>query len=161
MDFRIRWGKRNDCIQVLELIKELAIFEKAETEVELSLAELEEDGFGEKPRYQLIVAEQEAQIIGIALFYEKYSTWKGRCIYLEDLIVTRSKRKLGVGKSLFQAVMMEAKSRNSGRMEWQVLDWNEAAIGFYKNYEAELDGEWINGKFRREHLQKIEFNEGI
>ncbi len=161
MDFNIREGEPRDCKRVLELIKELAIFEKAELEVELTAEELREDGFGENSIYQLIVAEEGNIIVGIALFYEKYSTWKGRCVYLEDLIVTESRRQMGVGKALFQAVMKEAKERNSGRMEWQVLDWNQGALDFYKGYNAELDEEWINGKFRREQLQKIDFDEGI
>ena len=153
MDFIVREGRIEDCQATLELIQELAIYEKAEKEAILSVKQLEEDGFGEHPIYGLFVAEQAGIIIGIALYYEKYSTWKGRCIYLEDLIVTKSKRGIGAGKALFEAVMEEAKSRNSGRMEWQVLDWNEPAIDFYKSYGAELDGEWLNGRFRQEALQ--------
>ena len=103
----------------------------------------------------MFVAELHDKVLGVALYYEKYSTWKGRCIYLEDLIVTEKHRGIGAGKALFEAVIQEAKQRNSGRMEWQVLDWNQSAIDFYKKYEAELDGEWINGKFRREQLQKF------
>ncbi len=153
MGFIIRKGEVKDCEATLKLIKELAIYEKAENEVELSLGQLIEDGFGETPIYELVVAEQDNQLIGIALYYEKYSTWKGRCIYLEDLVVTRSKRGIGAGKALFEAVMQVAKERNSGRMEWQVLDWNQPAIGFYKSYHANLDEEWFNGKFTREQLK--------
>ena len=89
-------------------------------------------------------AEEEAKVIGIAIFYEKYSTWKGRSIYLEDLIVTEKMRGHGLGKALFEAVIMEAKRRGSGRMEWQVLDWNEPAINFYRKYGAAFDEEWVN-----------------
>ncbi|KAA3650777.1 MAG: GNAT family N-acetyltransferase [Bacteroidetes bacterium] len=155
MSFLIRKGRKEDCQAVLELIKELAIFERAEKEMVLSLEELQEDGFGKHPIYEMFVAELHDKVLGVALYYEKYSTWKGRCIYLEDLIVTEKHRGIGAGKALFEAVIQEAKQRNSGRMEWQVLDWNQSAIDFYKKYEAELDGEWINGKFRREQLQKF------
>ncbi len=153
--FIIRAGEKKDCAALLNLIQELALYEKAANEVEVTLAILEEDGFGKDPAYQLIVAEKNNKVIGIALFYEKYSTWKGRSIYLEDLIVTEKERGIGAGRALFEAVIQEAKRRNSGRMEWQVLDWNEPAIQFYKTAGAELDGEWINGKFRREQLQKF------
>lgn len=155
MSFTIREGLAEDCSAVIELIKELAIFERAEQEMTLSVEELKNDGFGENPIYSMYVAEQKGQVIGVALYYEKYSTWKGRCVYLEDLIVTEKCRGIGAGKALFIAVIKEAKKRNSGRMEWQVLDWNEGAINFYKSLGAELDGEWINGKFRREQLQGI------
>jgi GNAT superfamily N-acetyltransferase len=162
MEFVIRKGKREDCPAVLKLIQELAIYERAEKEAELSVEELEQDGFGPHAIYELLVAEQHEQIIGMALFYEKYSTWKGRSIYLEDLIVTEKARGIGAGKALFNAVAQEAKRRNSGRMEWQVLDWNQPAIDFYEKAGAELDGEWINCKFRREDLQqKTLINEGI
>lgn len=155
MSFTLRKGVKSDCTEVVELIKELAIFEKAEHEMELSVSELENDLFGEKAICSMFVAVKEGRLIGVAIFYEKYSTWKGRCIYLEDLIVTKSERGIGAGKALFEAVIKEAKERNSGRMEWQVLDWNHGAIDFYKIYEAELDGEWFNGKFRREQLQEM------
>lgn len=155
MDFVIRKGRKADCLSTLELIQELAVYEKAPQELDISLKDLEEDGFGENSIYELFVAEQNDKIIGIAVFYEKYSTWKGRCIYLEDLIVTESKRGIGAGKALFEAVVSFAKEKNSGRMEWQVLDWNTPAIDFYKSYSAELDGTWYNGRFTKEQLQKI------
>ena len=162
MEFNIRQGKREDCMAVHQLIRELAIYERAEEEFVLSLDQLVEDGFGENPIYFLFVAELNNEIIGVAISYEKYSTWKGRCIYLEDLIVTEKYRGIGAGKSLFEAVIKEASNRNAGRMEWQVLDWNEPAIDFYKSYKAELDNEWINGRFRNEQLNKMVIeNEGI
>ena len=157
MSFSIRKGTKEDCARTLELIQELAFYEKAPQEVSLTVEELEEDGFGQNPIYELLVAEQEGEIIGVALFYEKYSTWKGRCTYLEDLIVTESKRGIGAGKALFEAVISHSKNKKSGRMEWQVLDWNKPAIDFYKSYGAELDPEWFNGRFRSEQLQKMDF----
>lgn len=153
MKFIIRKGEAKDCEAALELINELAVYERAENEVELSVEQLIEDGFGKQPIYQLIVAEENNEIIGIALYYEKYSTWKGKCIYLEDLVVTKSRRGIGAGKALFEEVMKVAKEKNSGRMEWQVLDWNKPAIDFYKSYGAQLDGEWFNGRFTRDQLK--------
>lgn len=154
--FSVRKGTENDAEAVLGMIKELALYEKAPSEVTLTLEELRADGFGPKPIYGLFVAEHESQIVGIALYYEKYSTWKGRCLFLEDIIVTESKRGYGIGHQLFEAVVGVAKAKNSARMEWQVLDWNEPAIKFYKKYNATLDGEWLNGKLTREQIQ--EFN---
>lgn len=156
MNFKIRQGRVEDCEATLQLIKELAVYEKAPEEVEIDVQTLQEDGFGENPIYNLLVAEKEGRIIGLALYYEKYSTWKGRCTYLEDLIVTHSERGIGAGKALFEGVIKAAKERNSGRMEWQVLDWNAPSIEFYKKYGAELDGEWFNGRFRREQLEKLD-----
>lgn len=155
MDFIIRKGRKEDCKQTLYLIHELADYEKAPQEVTLSLKQLQDDGFGENSIYELLVAEHNGAIIGIALFYEKYSTWKGRCLYLEDLVVTESKRGIGAGKALFEAVIKSAKEKGSGRMEWQVLDWNTPAIDFYKSYNAELDGTWFNGRFTKEQLKQI------
>lgn len=155
MSVTIRKGKKEDCKAALELIHELAVYEKAADQVEISLEELEADGFGKNAIYDLLVAERDGKIIGIALYYMKYSTWKGKCIYLEDLIVTEQERGVGAGKMLFEELVKIAADLNVGRMEWQVLDWNEPAIGFYKKYDAELDGEWFNAKFRREQLQEI------
>lgn len=149
----VRVGLREDVPAVLNLIRELALYERAPEEVTITLKELEEDGFGQNPIYGLFVAEADGALVGIALYYEKYSTWKGRCVYLEDIIVTESMRGKGIGAQLFEAVVAIAKERNSARMEWQVLEWNEPAIGFYKKYNAELDGEWLNGKLTREQIQ--------
>ena len=154
-EFQIRKGRVSDCKAVYELIKELAIYERAGKEVDISEKQLEEDGFGPRAIYNLLVAEQKGKVIGMALYYEKYSTWKGRSIYLEDLIVTAEMRGIGAGKALFEAVMQEAKKRGSGRMEWQVLEWNQPAIDFYASYGANLDSEWINGKFTKEQLQRL------
>ena len=141
---------------MFNLIMELALYEKAPQEVTVTLDELVADGFGDNPIYGLFVAEQGNVIVGIALYYEKFSTWKGRSLFLEDIIVTESKRGNGIGHALFQSVIAVAKERNSARMEWQVLDWNEPAINFYKKYNANLDAEWLNGKLTREQIQ--EFN---
>lgn len=149
----IRKSTSNDMASVLDLIKELAAYEKAPNEVELDVETLIDDGFGEHKIFDCLVAEEGGQIIGFALFYTKYSTWKGKCLFLEDFIVSDSKRGLGTGKLLFEAVVQEAKSRKVKRMEWQVLDWNEPAINFYKKFNATLDPEWVNGKLTYNQLQ--------
>ncbi len=138
---------------VLQLIQELANYEKAPQEVEVTEEELLNDGFGEHPVYELIVAEVNNEVVGIALFYTKYSTWKGKCIYLEDLVVTTSMRQKGIGSLLFEAVAKVGKTRQVKRMEWQVLEWNEPAIQFYKKYNANIDPEWYNGKLVFDQLQ--------
>lgn len=151
----VRKGTREDVPRVFELINELATYERAPDAVTLTLDELYEDGFGPSPIYGLFVAEKDGTVVGIALYYEKYSTWTGRCIFLEDIIVTEQERGNGIGHSLFEAVMAVAKARNSARLEWQVLDWNEPAIRFYRKYNATLDPEWLNGKLTREQLQQL------
>lgn len=144
--FIIRPGTPADIPAVHDLIVELAIYERAGGEVENTLEELYEDGFGPKAIYELLVAEQEGIVQGMALWYVKYSTWKGKCGYLEDLVVRESQRGQGMGKALFEAVAKTCAERKYRRMEWQVLDWNEPAIRFYQALGASLDPEWMNGK---------------
>lgn len=158
MEFKIRKGIKKDCSAFLKLIQELADYEKAPNEVALTIKNLEEDGFGKEAIYKSFAAVQGSELIGLAIYYEKYSTWKGRSLYLEDLIITKEKRGIGAGKALFEAVMQEAKDLNYGRMEWQVLDWNQPAIDFYTTYGAELDSTWINGRFSKEQLQQFKFS---
>ena len=155
MELLVRKGKREDCKAVLELIKELAVFEREPDAVDVSLSQLEEDGFGDDPIYDLLIGEINGEVRGMALYYEKYSTWKGRAIYLEDLIVTESSRGKGLGMKLFRAVIQEAYERSAGRMEWQVLDWNQPAIDFYKNMGAAIESEWLNGRFSKEQIKRI------
>lgn len=145
MNASIRKATPEDMPKVLELITELAVYENAAEQVENTVEQLTEDGFGANPVFECIVAEEET-VVGFALFYTSYSTWKGTCLYLEDLLVTESKRRAGIGKLLFDEVLQVAKDRGAKRFEWQVLDWNEPAINFYKKYNADLDPEWINGK---------------
>lgn len=154
----IRKGVIRDLPEVLALIKELAEYEKAPLEVENSLAEMQKDGFGDHPIYRLYVAELDQKIVGIAIFYYKYSTWKGKCIFLEDIIVTEKMRGNKIGALLFEKVISIAKEEQVRRLEWQVLDWNEPAINFYKKYNANLDPEWINGKLVYEQLQNFKLN---
>jgi GNAT superfamily N-acetyltransferase len=153
MSIVIREGKKEDVPALLHLIRELAVYEKAPHEVEVTEEELLKDGFGEHPIYHLIVAEKGSEVIGIALYYYKYSTWKGRCLYLEDFVVAEEYRQKGVGTQLFKAVRVVAKREHVKRMEWQVLDWNEPAIQFYKKEAADLDGDWLNGRLVYDQLQ--------
>ncbi len=140
----IRKAVREDCAPMLELIKELADYEKALHEVTLTLDRFMEDGFGNSPVWGAFVAEQNGEIIGISLFYDRYSTWKGRRLYLEDLVVTEKMRGKQIGKKLFEATMDYGKSCQYSGMVFQVLNWNEPAINFYKKYSPKFDNEWFN-----------------
>ena len=145
MPIQIRRATAADCPRLLELIQELADYEKAPHEVTVSLAHFTQSGFGENPVWWAFVAETANGIQGFALYYIRYSTWKGQSLYLEDLIVTESMRGKGIGALLFERILQEAKEKKFVRVSWQVLEWNEPAINFYKKYKAELDPEWING----------------
>lgn len=155
-ELTIRKARKEDCPRLLELIRELALYEKAPEEVTVTPGEFEQAGFGDKPVWWAFVAENEHTIVGFALYYIRYSTWKGCRMYLEDLIVTEQYRWRGVGKLLFDELIREAKQQKFKGITWQVLDWNEPAIRFYKKYNAELSGEWLNGHISEEQL--IEFN---
>lgn len=153
-DFKIRQAVAADMPAVHALIKELAIYERAEHEFVVTVEQLTADGYGPVPIFECLVAENETVgIAGMALFYTKYSTWKGACIYLEDLVVQENFRGFGLGKRLLEVLMVLARDRKVGRLEWQVLDWNNSAIGFYEKMGAVLDEEWINCKFTFEQLQ--------
>lgn len=140
----IRKAERKDCKRLLELVHELAVYEKAPDEVTVSLQHFEESGFGNNPVWWAFVAETDGNIIGFALYYIRYSTWKGQRMYLEDIIVTESWRGKGIGSMLFAALQQEAKEKQFNAICWQVLEWNEPAIHFYKKYNASFDGEWLN-----------------
>lgn len=144
MDFQIRTAKKEDCPRLLELIQELATYEKAPEEVTVSLAEFEIAGFGEQPVWWAFVVEHEGLIVGMSLYYIRYSTWKGRRLYLEDIIVTESMRGKGLGKLLMDHTINHAREAGFSGMMWQVLDWNEPAINFYKKYNSKFDEGWIN-----------------
>ncbi|MGJ1323336.1 N-acetyltransferase family protein [Sphingobacterium faecium] len=140
----IRPAIEADGVRMLELIRELAIVEKAPDEVTVSMEEFLDAGFGKNPVWGAFVAEVDEKIVGISLYYIRYSTWKGRRLYLEDLIVTESMRGYGIGKQLFEETLNLGKSQGYHGMVWQVLDWNEPAIQFYKKYKADFDAAWIN-----------------
>jgi GNAT superfamily N-acetyltransferase len=142
--YQIRNAVKADCPAMMDLIRELAIFEKAPEQVTVSLSHFEESGFGEQPVWWAFVAETDGVIVAMALYYIRYSTWKGQRMYLEDIIVSEAYRGQGVGAALMEALIAEAKAKHFNGMIWQVLDWNEAAIQFYKKYQAHFDPEWIN-----------------
>ncbi|MBS1650969.1 MAG: GNAT family N-acetyltransferase [Bacteroidetes bacterium] len=146
MSITIRVGQERDVAAALDLVKELADYEKAPNEVIVTVNEMTEWGFGAKKIFDFFVLEKAGRIIGIALYYFKYSTWKGKCVFLEDIIITESERGNGYGKLLFEKVLEISKKENVKRLEWQVLNWNETAINFYKKNNAIFDNEWINCK---------------
>ncbi|MEM6845197.1 MAG: GNAT family N-acetyltransferase [Bacteroidota bacterium] len=155
MSINLRDGIKEDLPQVLQLIKELAEFEREPQEVEITLRELEQDGFGTKPVFDFFVAEDTEQnkIVGLALYFYSYSTWKGKCIYLEDLIVTEAYRGRGIGKQLLDQVIRKAKEEDARRVVWQVLDWNTPAIEFYKSLGASLLPEWVTCRLVKDQIQ--------
>ncbi len=144
MDILIRKANRKDCTRMMELIQELATYEKAPDEVTVSLSHFEESGFGDNPVWWAFVAEVQGVVIGMALYYVRYSTWKGQRMYLEDILVTEDMRGQKIGSLLFDALIKEAKEKGFNGMNWQVLEWNEPAINFYKKYNANFDPEWVN-----------------
>ncbi len=150
----IRYAVREDCKDLMALIRELAVYEKAEHEVTVSLEAFEEAGFGVSPVWKSFVALHEGKVIGMALYYTRYSTWKGCRLYLEDFLVTEPYRGKGVGKLLFEKVIGEASQAPYQGMSWQVLDWNEPAIRFYQRYKADFDGGWLNASISEDKLKK-------
>lgn len=144
MEIKIRIAVKEDCPRLLELIHELAIYEKAPDEVTVTLTHFTESGFGEKPVWWAFVGEENEKILGFALYYIRYSTWKGQRMYLEDIIVTEEARGRGIGKLLMDRLIEEAKEKKFSGIMWQVLEWNEPAINFYKKYDTHFDKEWVN-----------------
>ncbi len=150
-DIIIRRAVREDCPRLLELVRELAEYEKAPNEVTVTLDHFMESGFGEKPVWWAFVATvpspgqpDDRLIAGFALYYVRYSTWKGQTMYLEDILVTEHMRGKGIGQQLFDRLLEEAREKGFRRITWQVLDWNEPAINFYRRQGARMDPEWLN-----------------
>ncbi len=159
MNLLIREAEKADCPRLLELIAELALFEKAPEEVTVTLAEFEDAGFGKQPVWKGFTAEVDGFIVGFALYYVRYSTWKGCRMYLEDLIITEAYRSRGIGMMLIKTLVKEALEKGFSGMLWQVLDWNEPAIGFYKKLNASFDGAWINVSLSKEQLSTIDLSD--
>lgn len=154
MSFTIRSGEKRDAQAIQHLIVELAIFEKLPNEVEITAKDLIRDGFSANPKFKTFVAEEaNGNIIGMALFYERYSTWKGTTIHLEDLIVTQTKRNIGAGKALYSAVLKYAHDNGCKRVCWDVLDWNTNAINFYESTGANVLPDWRVVHMREEQLK--------
>ena len=146
MEIHIRKGKKEDVPAALGLVKELATYEKEPNAVITTIESMTRDGFSENPCYFLLVAEIEKEVVGIAIYFIMYSTWKGKCLYLDDIVITEKHRRIGIGTKLFNEVIRETKRLKCMQLHWQVLEWNEPAINFYKKYYAIMDEEWINGK---------------
>jgi GNAT superfamily N-acetyltransferase len=144
MNIKIRKAVKEDCPRLLELITELAVYEKAPDDVTVTMEHFIESGFGKNPVWWAFIAEVDGRVEGFALYYIRYSTWKGQAMYLEDIIVTESMRGKKLGKLLFNRLIEEAKEQKWTRIIWQVLNWNEPAINFYKKYNAGFDDEWVN-----------------
>ena len=145
MEINIRRAVKEDGHAIMELIKELALYEKAPEEVTIKYDHFIESGFGENPVWWAFVAETtEKKVVGFALYYIRFSTWKGQRLYLEDIVVNEQYRGQSVGSLLLDRLIVEAKEKKFTGMMWQVLDWNEPAINFYKKYNAKMDGAWIN-----------------
>ncbi|MCU7548401.1 GNAT family N-acetyltransferase [Chitinophagaceae bacterium LB-8] len=144
MDVKIRKAVKEDCPRMMELVHELAVYEKAPHEVTITMDHFVDSGFGAHPVWWAFVAEVDGIVQGFALYYIRFSTWKGQRMYLEDFYVTEKMRGKGLGKLLFEQLFEEAKSRYFTGIAWQVLEWNEPAINFYKKYNPSFDGEWVN-----------------
>lgn len=144
MSIQIRRALKTDCPRLLELINELAVYERAPEEVTVTLEHFIESGFGEHPVWWAFVAEEKGVVQGFALYYIRYSTWKGQRMYLEDILVTEEARGKGIGKMLMDQLIEEARERKFNGITWQVLEWNEPAINFYKKFNASFDPEWVN-----------------
>jgi GNAT superfamily N-acetyltransferase len=150
-----REATKEDAQFIFDLINKLAEFEKAADKVAISLEQLENDGFGDDPLYFAHILECDGQRAGFTLCYYRYSTWKGKSLCLEDLFVLPEFRKKGLGKLALDELKKHANEVGCGRFEWQVLDWNEPAIKFYKSIGAELDPEWINCRLEGESLKSL------
>lgn len=142
--YLIRKAQRSDCPAMMALVQELAVFEKAPEEVTVSPVHFEESGFGPQPVWWAWVAEHEGQVIGMALYYIRFSTWKGQRMYLEDIVISEAHRGKGAGTLLMDALIAEAREKQFSGITWQVLEWNDPAIRFYEKYNAVFDPEWVN-----------------
>ena len=158
MEFKLRESTPQDMPAVLELIQELAIFEKEPEAVIISAEDLKRDGFGENPSFKCFVAEVDGKIQGMALCYFRYSTWKGKTVHLEDLVIRESFRQKGLGKALYTQVIKYAKEQNVKRTEWVVLDWNTPAKDFYSRSGATVFDDWctvqMDEKAMKDFLEK-------
>jgi len=155
MNILVRKGTKEDMPSVHALIYELAVYEKAPQEVSNTVDDMLKDGFGEHPIFFCLVAEADGKVVGTAIYHLKYSTWKGRGVYLDDIVVTESMRGNKIGSLLFDEVVKDARNLKAKQLHWQVLDWNEPAIHFYKKYESNMDGEWINCKLTEKQISNF------
>ena len=155
METKIRKGEKSDLSDVLNLIKELADFENAKDQVTITLEDLKRDGFGEHPFYWFLVAEQKNKIVGLSFYWIRYSTWKGKFLFLEDFVIKKEYKRQGIGSKLFEETIKVCEELNLNGMTWQVLDWNTPAINFYKKYNSDISKDWLNGKLTKKQIKKI------
>ena len=155
---KIRKGVQQDLPDVLDLIKELAQYENSLQEVTITVKDLEKDGFGKDPCYWFLVAEKNTEIIGLSFYWIRYSTWKGKFLFLEDFIIKEEYRRSSIGSKLFEATIKECHNLKLNGMIWQVLHWNKPAIEFYKKYNANISSEWLNGKLTKQQIEKVYYN---
>ena len=153
MKTTLRIATKQDLKAVLDLVNELALYEKAPQEVTVTLADYERDF--DANIFNIIVAEQNKTIVGIAFYYMTYSTWKGKMLFLEDFVVKEELRGQGIGKLLFRAYLEEAHKLNVSLVKWQVLDWNKPAINFYEKYNSTIEKEWYNGKIFKDKFEEV------
>ena len=161
INHKIRKAIKKDVKDILRLLIELAIFEKEPDAVKITEEELIKDGFGDRPRFECFLAEVENEIVGLAFFTERYSTWVGDTLHLEDLIVTKSRRGNGVGSLLFSKFINYAYSLRVKRIEWAVLDWNVNAIEFYEKNGAKILSDWRVAQMDEDSIKKFCSNESI
>lgn len=152
MQIHLRVAVKADCGRLLELVNELAVYERAPEEVTVTLQEFEDAGFGQKPVWKAFVAEVDGLVVGFALYYVRFSTWKGCRLYLEDFLVTEAMRGRNIGKLLFDRIIQEAQELGFNGMSWQVLDWNDPAINFYNKYNAAIEAGWLNASLSKQQL---------
>ena len=155
METTIRKGLKKDLSSVLSLIKELADYESSLKEVTITLEDLENDGFGDHPLYWFLVVEKNNKIIGLSLYFIRYSTWKGKFLFLEDFVIKEECRRQGIGSKLFNETIKICQELKLNGMIWQVLDWNTPAIDFYKKYNADISSNWLNGKLTKNQIKKM------
>ena len=155
MKTTIRKGLKKDLSSVLKLIKELAEYENSLDQVTINLEDLERDGFGSHPFFWFLVAEKDDEIIGLSFYWIRYSTWKGKFLFLEDFVIKEEYRRHGIGSKLFEETIRICKQLNLNGMIWQVLDWNNPAIAFYKKFDAEISKDWLNGKLSKKQIENI------
>ncbi len=158
METTIRKGEKKDLPAALKLIKELANYEDAINEVTITLEDLEKDGFDNQPCYWFLVAEQKNKIIGLSFYWIRYSTWKGKFLFLEDFIIKEEYRRCGIGSKLFQATAKICKDLKLNGMFWQVLNWNTPAIDFYQKHNANISDDWLNGKLTKKQIDEMYFD---
>jgi len=155
MKIKIRKGVKTDLPSVLKLIIELADYENAKDQVTITLDDLVEDGFSQNPCYWFLVAEKDNEIVGLSFYWIRYSTWKGKFLFLEDFVIKEKFRRQGIGSILFEETIKICKELNLNGMIWQVLDWNNPAINFYKKYHSEISSNWLNGKLTKKQIDEI------